>query len=63
MTQMHSPTVLFPSKKVISKMCSEGQSKQVPRQILPGNVKPSNYKLTITPAFETVEFSGTVHVL
>lgn len=32
------------------------------RQVLPANVKPSNYKLEITPGLETLVFDGTVKI-
>lgn len=43
-------------------MCSEGTAKTVARQVLPANVKPSHYDLSITPALETFEYSGNVTV-
>lgn len=43
-------------------MCSDGAAKQVTRQVLPANVKPSHYNLSITPALETFEYSGNVTV-
>jgi aminopeptidase 2 len=34
----------------------------IARQVLPANVKPSNYKLSITPGLETLRFDGIVKV-